>query len=187
MPTFSLSRMTTMPVRWTRMLGAPWVAAPGSWDGEAHPGSGPLARGCLCRVSTLAADSREKCHGGHRSAANVRCLPTMRTADGLSAGVGHRRSRGDGRSVAARRRWSRPPCRTRNVPGAQRRRRDDGRWSLVRRAAGGTCGAGSDRAVNATTYGCIVAGLAIGVSSGSWFMVCPVRCGTGSLRPPRVR
>jgi len=50
---------------------------------------------------------------------------------------------------------------------AQRRRRDDGRWSLVRRAAGGTCGAGSGRAVNATTYGCIVAGLAIGVSSGS--------------------
>lgn len=43
-----------MPVRWTRMLGAPWVAAPGSWNGEAHPGSGPLARGCLCRVSTLA-------------------------------------------------------------------------------------------------------------------------------------
>ena len=175
----SLSTMTTMPVRWTRMLGAPWFAARGlergrtprlTTTGSGLPGPGQHPGGGLPGSVTGVIDQRP-CS---RRAA-------YRPALDIEGAVG------DGRSVAARLRRSRPPCRTRNVPGAQRRRRDDGRWSLVRRAAGGTCGAGSDRAVNATTYGCIVAVWRSGcrLDRDPWCARFVV--GWGRLGPSRVR
>jgi hypothetical protein len=80
------------------------------------------------------------------------------------------------RGVSARPRRSRRRHRTTNVPGSHRRCRDDGRRSTLRRATGGPGCAGPGTAVSVTTYGCIIARRAIGVSSGSWFMVCHTLC-----------
>ena len=80
------------------------------------------------------------------------------------------------RGVSARPRRSRRRHRTTNVPGSHRRCRDDGRRSTLPRATRGPGCAGPGTAVSVTTYGCIIARRAIGVSSGSWFMVCHTLC-----------